>query len=212
MPAGYITIGGNKMKLRTRTCFQKLFRPVIGFVKFRILHVDDTPQRIARGIAVGLWVAVTPLMGVQMALALAGAILFRANKALAIMCVWLSNPLTTVPIYGPCYLVGRFLLRRIHPDVQVSQVGEQLSRIFSFSTMVTSFHSAAYWKEVAEVFSKIGLEVSIGCFILGTLYAIIGYFATYWIVTNHRAKSGRRRFRLKSQSRVFSTGNNETSQ
>jgi uncharacterized protein (DUF2062 family) len=184
------------MKLRNKTFLQKLVRPFVGFVKFRILHVDDTPQRIARGIAVGLWVAVTPLVGVQMALALAGAILFRANKALAVMCVWLSNPFTTVPIYGPCYLVGRFLMGRIHPDVQPSQVGEHLSRILSFSNLVTSFHSSAYWKEVAEVFGKIGLEVSIGCFILGTLYAIVGYYATYWIVTNHRAKSGRRRFRL----------------
>jgi uncharacterized protein (DUF2062 family) len=198
MYEGYVTIDGDSMKLRPRTFLQKLFRPAVRFIKFRILHVDDTPQRIARGMAVGLWVAFTPLIGIQMAIALAGAILFRANKALAVMCVWLSNPLTLVPVYGPCYLIGRFLLRRIHPDVQVSQVGEQLSRIFSFSTLLTSFHSAAYWKDVAEVFGKIGLEVSIGCFILGTLFAIVGYFGTYWIVTNHRAKSGRRRFRLKS--------------
>jgi uncharacterized protein (DUF2062 family) len=60
---------------------------------------------------------------------------------------------------------------------------------------LTSFHSAAFWKEAAVVFGKIGLEVTIGGFILGTLFAIVGYFATYWIVTNHRAKSGRRRFR-----------------
>jgi uncharacterized protein (DUF2062 family) len=185
------------MKLRSRTWIQKLLRPAARFIKFRILHVDDTPQRIARGMAVGLWVAFTPLMGIQMAIALGGAILFRANKALAVMCVWLSNPLTLVPVYGPCYLIGRFLVRRIHPDIQASQVGEQLSRIFSFSTLLTSFHSAAFWKEVAVVFGKIGLEVTVGGFVLGTLFAIIGYFATYWIVTNHRAKSGRRRFRLK---------------
>jgi uncharacterized protein (DUF2062 family) len=185
------------MKLRSKTFFQKLIRPAVGFVKFRILHVDDTPQRIARGMAVGLWVAFTPLMGIQMAIALAGAILFRANKALAVMCVWLSNPFTLVPVYGPCYLIGRFLMGRIHPDVQPSQVGEQLSRIFSFSNMLTKLHTATFWKEVAVVFGKIGLEVTIGGFVLGTLFAIAGYFATYWIVTKHRAKSGRRRFRLQ---------------
>jgi uncharacterized protein (DUF2062 family) len=184
------------MKLRSRTFFQKLFRPAVGFVKFRMLHVDDTPQRIARGVAVGLWIAFTPFLGLHMILALAVAALLRANKALAILFVWVSNPFTFLLIHVPAYLTGRFLVGRFHPShLQPGQVGDLLDRIFSLSNMLTKLHTATFWKEVAVVFGKIGMEVTIGGFVLGTLFAIMGYSATYWLVTTYRAKSGRRRFR-----------------
>jgi uncharacterized protein len=196
MPAGYPPFGGDEMKLRTRTFFQKLSRPVASFIKFRILHVDDTPQRIARGVAVGLWVAYTPFLGLHMFLALAIAALIRANKVLAVLFVWVSNPLTLLPIHVPAYLLGRFLVGRFHhSSVRPGQIGELLDSIFSFSSLLTCLHTASFWKNVVAVFGKIGLEVTVGGFVLGTLFAIAGHFATYWIVTNHRAKSGRRRYR-----------------
>jgi uncharacterized protein (DUF2062 family) len=186
------------MKLRNRTFFQKLIRPAVGFVKFRILHVDDTPQRIARGIAVGLWVAFTPFLGLHMILALVLAALLRANKALAVLGVWISNPFTLLPIHGSAYLVGRPLVGRFHhASVPPGQIGDLLGRLFSFGNILTCLHSAAFWKEIVKVFGKIGLEVTIGGFVLGTLFAIVGYFVTYRIVTNHRTKSGRRRFRTQ---------------
>jgi uncharacterized protein len=184
------------MKLRSRTFFQKLLRPAVIFIKFKILHVDDTSQRIARGVAVGLWIAFTPLVGFHMILALAVATLLRANKALAMMLVWLSNPFTLLPVYGSCYLVGRLLIGRLHhSSVQPGQVGELLGNLFSFSKMMTCLYSSEFWKDLVIVFGKIGLEVTVGGFVIGTLAAIIGYFTTRWLIITHRAKSGRRRFR-----------------
>jgi uncharacterized protein (DUF2062 family) len=184
------------MKLRNRTWFQKMLRPAARFVKFRILHVDDTPQRIARGVAVGFWVAFTPFLGLHMVLALALAVVLKANRAMAVLSVWVSNPFTFLPIHVPAYLVGRFFLVKFHPaSVEPDQIGELLNSIFSFSSLLTRLHTPTFWKNAAEVFGKIGLEVTIGGFVLGTLAAGIGYFATYRIVTTHRAKSGRRRFR-----------------
>lgn len=173
-----------------------MLRPVAGFVNFRILHVDDTPQRIARGVAVGFWVAFTPFLGLHMVLALALAVVLKANKTLAVLSVWVSNPFTFLLIHVPAYLVGRLLLVKFHPaSVEPGQTGDLLNSIFSFSSLLTCLHTPAFWKNAAEVFGKIGLEVTIGGFVLGTLAAAIGYFATYWIVSTHRAKSGRRRFR-----------------
>jgi uncharacterized protein (DUF2062 family) len=173
-----------------------LFRPTVRFLKFRILHVDDTSERIARGVALGLWIAFTPLMGFHMILALAAAALLGANKALAMMFVWLSNPFTILPIYGLCYMVGRFFIGHSGgASVESEQIGELLGNLFSFHNMLTCLYSSTFWKELAIVFGKIGLEVTLGGFILGTPAAIIGYFATYRIMTTHRAKSSRRRFR-----------------
>lgn len=86
------------------------FRPALRFIKRRILHTNDSPQRIARGIAVGLFTAWLPLLGIHIILALIFAAVLRANKAMAILFVWVSNPLTAPFIYYPCYRMGRFIL------------------------------------------------------------------------------------------------------
>jgi uncharacterized protein (DUF2062 family) len=196
MPAGDVAIGGDTMKLRSRTFFQKLFRPAVIFVKFRILHVDDTSRRIALGVAVGVWTAFTPFLGLHMFMALAIAALVRANKALAVLFVWVSNPFTMIPVYTASYLVGRFFVGRFHhSSIKPGKIGELLGNLFSFENMLTCLYSKPFWRELAKVFGKIGLEVTVGGFILGLLAALIGYFVTYRIVTTHRTKSGRRRFR-----------------
>ena len=69
------------------------------FVKYRILHVDDTPHRIALGVAIGMFVAWTPTIGFQMGLTVLLCALFRANKLVGVPLVWISNPLTIIPVY-----------------------------------------------------------------------------------------------------------------
>jgi uncharacterized protein (DUF2062 family) len=186
-----------KIKLRQRPIIQRVLRPVVRFLKFRVLHIDDTPQRIARGMAVGLWVAFTPLMGFHMLIALGLSILFRANKALAVALVWISNPFTLIPVYVPTYLVGRFFVGRFNQEVMTDprQVIEMLGHLFSFQKMITCLHSTAFWKELAVVFGRIGLEVSIGGFVVGSVLAALGYYSSLHLVRYYRAKKVRRRFR-----------------
>jgi uncharacterized protein (DUF2062 family) len=190
-----------KVTLRSRTLMQRILRPFTKFIKFRILHVDDTPQRIARGVAVGLWVAFTPLLGFHMIIALMLAALFRANKALAVLLVWLSNPMTLIPIYLPAYLTGRFFVGWLHASASTKpeDVVRMLSNLFSFHNMLTCLHTASFWKELAVVFGKIGLEITVGGCVIGTILAVSGYYASLYLVRHHRMKTGRRRFRHQMQ-------------
>jgi uncharacterized protein (DUF2062 family) len=192
-----IAIEKSKIRLRSRTFLQQLLRPAVRFVKFRILHVDDTPERIARGVAVGLVVAFSPFLGFHMIIALTMAALLKANKALAVAMVWLSNPLTLLPVYLPAYMVGRLLVGWVHPAsrIEPAQVDDLLSSIFSLSAFITRAHTGAFWKEVGMVFGKIGLEVTVGGFVLGMLAATLGYIATYHLIVRYRAIKGWRRFR-----------------
>ncbi len=187
----------SKIKLRSRSFLQQLFRPAVRFAKFRILHVDDTPDRIARGVAIGLVVAFSPFLGFHMIIALSIATLLKANKALAVAMVWLSNPLTLLPVYLPSYLLGRLLVGWVHPGSRIdpAQVDDLLSSIFSLHVFMTRAHTAAFWQEVGKVFGKIGLEVTVGGFVLGMLAAMLGYVATYQLVVRYRAVKGKRRFR-----------------
>ena len=80
------------------------------FVYHNLLHADDPPHPLALGVAVGMFVAFTPTVGVQMVLAGFLSWLLRANKAVSIAVVWISNPGTMVPIYWYCYRIGCAIL------------------------------------------------------------------------------------------------------
>ena len=178
-------------------------RPVLRFVKFRILHVDDSPQRMARGIAAGFFTAYLPLFGLHMPLAFLFALFLRANKALAVIAVWISNPLTFVFIYYPCYRLGRFVLPFFHekPQVELDQIQTLLDQTFSLSYMLVNLFTADYWKQVGSVSSKIGLETLIGGIILGAIVAKIGYWVSYYFIIGYRT---RKKMRKDTWKRVHS--------
>ena len=150
-------------------------RPVLRFIKFRILHVDDSPERIARGIAAGVFIAYLPLMGIQMALAWAAAALIKGNKVLAGLCAWISNPATAIVIYYPSYLLGRWLIGFTHskPEIDPEQMEDLIETTLSFYRLLTEFHSAAFWKEVSSALMKVGLEIFIGGAVIGVIFAEI---------------------------------------
>ena len=75
-----------------------------------LLKVRDTPEALARGLAVGFFFGVSFFWGLQIALAVLASYLLRGNKVLAAAMTAISNPLTTLPLYSLCYLVGHLLV------------------------------------------------------------------------------------------------------
>jgi uncharacterized protein (DUF2062 family) len=76
----------------------------------RLLRVRDTPEALARGLAVGFFFGVSVFWGLQMALAVLVSWLVRGNKVVAVAATGVSNPLTTLPLYGFCWFVGHLVL------------------------------------------------------------------------------------------------------
>ncbi len=70
-------------------------------------------QSVAGGVAVGIFTAFIPAP-FQMVIAAAGAILFRVNLPLAVLMVWISNPLTLPPLVYFTYKLGSWLLNSPH--------------------------------------------------------------------------------------------------
>ncbi len=66
-------------------------------------------RSVARAFAIGLFCALLPIPG-QMLVAAGLAILFASNLPIAVMLVWVTNPLTIPPIFLTCYMVGRWIL------------------------------------------------------------------------------------------------------
>lgn len=95
----------------------KLFSPGPGRLKRfgrwfydRFVRLHGSPRQIAWGTALGLFVAMSPTMGFQMAIVIPIAAFFRISKLAAATAVWLTNPATAPFIYWINYKLGTMLL------------------------------------------------------------------------------------------------------
>ncbi len=93
----------------------------------RLVRLRAEPDAIARGMALGLFIGMTPTFGIQMFLALFFAFLLRQNKIAALIGVWSTNPLTAPFIYGLEYEIGRALLGMSRPHAPLQFTLEALT-------------------------------------------------------------------------------------
>jgi len=121
----------------------------------RLLRVRDTPEALARGLAVGFFFGVSIFWGLQMALAVLVSWLVRGNKVVAVAATAVSNPLTTIPLYGFAWLVGRLVLggdgglpdlAAIRGPAELMALGPRfLSTMLVGTTIVGVFGGAAFY-------------------------------------------------------------------
>ena len=88
----------------------------VGFIRqvklmvVRFVRLRGLPDEIAKGVALGIFIGMTPTFGFQMAIAIFFAYLLRENRLAAILGVWVTNPVTAPFIYAAEYEVGHRLL------------------------------------------------------------------------------------------------------
>ena len=113
---------------------------------------------IARATAVGLFCAMIPLPG-QMLIAVYIAIKVEANLPLSFSLIFITNPLTMPGIYLGAYLVGVWLMGA--PTADIGSIN---------------------WLEPwSDEFLAIWPPFLLGCFVIGCIAALIGYFFVDWI-------------------------------
>lgn len=122
----------------------------------RLIRLRVQPDEIARGMALGLFIGMTPTFGIQMFIAFFFAVLLRQNKIAALIGVWNTNPLTAPIIYGLEYEVGRVLMGLPRPDATIE---------FSFEAM-------------QELGWLLASPLCLGSLVVGIPVALIGYALT----------------------------------
>lgn len=75
-----------------------------------LLGREESPDRVAAAIALGVGIGFSPFMGVHFVLAVGLAFLFKLNKVDAALGQFVGNPWTLPPVFAAGYALGRILL------------------------------------------------------------------------------------------------------
>jgi hypothetical protein len=89
-----------------------LNKRAVKYVYLRVMKLSGSPEYIARGMAIGFFTAFFVLFSLQMLIAFPLLLLFRAARIPALLCTWISSPLTIPFHYSfQCY-IGSYLIQR----------------------------------------------------------------------------------------------------
>lgn len=145
----------------------------------QIFHL--TRRSSAGGVATGLFMAFIPVPG-HMLLAAVASVMLRVNLPLAVVLVWVSNPITLAPQLVLAYKIGAKLMHQslgpIHFEMSLHWVGSTLMQ---------------RWEEML-----------LGCFVLAIGAAIIGYLIVdlAWRLAVYYKIAQRRRARRRAQKGI----------
>ena len=147
-----------------------------------------TRYSVGHAFLVGIFCAFIPVP-FQMLLAAGGAIIFRANIAISVALVWITNPFTMPVIFGFAYLVGVWTLGQ---DAQAAE--------FEFSLEWLAAND--FW-----------LPFLWGCFLCGVVSSALGYICVrlFWrfhILSAWQARINKRNERRKNETSAIDSGEN----
>lgn len=152
-----------------------------------------SPEAIAWGIAIGLLVAFSPTIGIQLVLAYFIATLFKASRAAALIPVWITNPMTVPPIYAFTYTVGRWFVG----GPSVKEVRNQLIQLVRRMDGYDPLDLPAKLRLALEIGQDVFIPMCIGGLLVGAASAAIAYSVTLWGVRRFRAFRNRKKARRR---------------
>ena len=169
----------------------------------------NPPDFVARGVAVGMVIALTPTVGIQMPMVALIWLLFRTisrqfdfSVIVAMAWTWVTNVFTVGPVYYVFFVTGQLMLGQ-HTDVQgysifVSMLSQSMSTEASFLESL--------WVYTAGLLRTFGVPMFIG----SIPWAIVGGWVSYRLAHRYSAAQQARRkkkrdLRLQRRNKPSST-------
>ena len=160
------------------------FRRAMQYMIHRMRRLPDEPHKIARGVFAGTFVNFPPIFGIQFVSAALLAWVMRGNILAAVLCTFLSNPITTPFIAVLALELGHWMLGIEVPLTPVmiydgfSQAGNELWRNF----MAIFTDGEARWDSLGRFWQTIYFPYLVGSIIPGLVFSLIAYYVTIPLV------------------------------
>ncbi|MCG2714481.1 MAG: DUF2062 domain-containing protein [Candidatus Omnitrophica bacterium] len=151
------------------------FKKVINFIFAKLFYINDSAQKIALGVGLGVFSGLMPGTGPAAALFL--AFVFRANRAAALLSSILTNTWLAVVTFILAIKVGSVILKTHWQEVYQLAQGA-----------IHDFHWVKFFK---LSFLEVLMPIITGYIIIGLFLGIISYFLTLLIIrrNNHGSKT-----------------------
>lgn len=138
----------------------------------KIVSLEPNAERLSRSIAIGMFTAFSPYIGLQTVTGLLIAYITNSNKVVATLVLYtVNNPWTMVPIAALDYLFGQLILEDIF--------GMNLTHLNpSWMSWVNN--------KVSFLTGYLGIEkICLWCFLIGgTILALIAGILSYLLLRN----------------------------
>ena len=169
------------------------------YVKHRVRRLPDTPERIARGIWVGVFTTFTPFYGLHFLVAALLATIFRGNILASLMATFFGNPLTYVPIGVASLQTGHWILgTEFDEEVDKSLVGKFMAAggDLKDNLFALFMDQPADWQGLYLFYNEVFYPYMIGGIIPGIITATVCYVLSLPVV---RVYQQRRRAKIKAK-------------
>lgn len=163
-----------------------------------LIHQRSTPHAVALGVCIGLFVGLSPLYGLQMVSAFLLAGLLRASRMAAVLCVWVSNAVTAVPIYGFNYLVGSRILGL---PMQEKLFGKFMRYAMKHLRWGRPGEVRTMLREVFSLGREVLFPMAVGGLVVAALSSLAVYPVVVWGVSRVRLSRGVRLRRIGMMKR-----------
>jgi len=140
----------------------------------KILRLDDPPERIARGAAIGVFMGIFPTFGAGIVLAIAAAFILKANKAASVIGSFIMNPLTSLFFWTLSAIVG------------AAMFNEDSSVIMNAITGANG--EGALWN-----FGRVTMIYVAGNLVISVTFTAAAYFSVKKAIVGHRRRKEERR-------------------
>jgi uncharacterized protein len=152
----------------------------IRYYYLKFIRLKGDPSSLARGVAVGTFIGVTPTIPFHVILALTFSLLFRGSKVAAVLATFVvSNPVTFLPQYYLSWQIGNWLLPGKHSWKELSE-------------LITLIVNGAGFNEILVAFTHVSinsLSVLIGGgIVLAIPITVVFYCLSYLLFSTIRKK------------------------
>lgn len=157
----------------------KKYKKIIRRAYVKLIGSHGTIYATSMGVAIGLFCSIA-IPFFQFVLAIILAFILRANKALAVLFTFFSNPYTTPFLYPAACLLGAEILGL---DLTFDEINQSFKEVFSSFSFDTLSHIG--WKLL--------LSYIVGGPIMGVFFGIIGYFGSVKLINDYKVRRTIRR-------------------
>lgn len=135
----------------------------------QIIMTNDPPKKVALSFAVGIFIGMSPFLGLHTIIGIAIAWICNLNKFVTIAGVYITNPWTVIPIYTFSTWVGAKLLgiQQVIPDI--------------------NWNEASFY-QIAHELKFLLLPFFLGSTVLAIISGLAGYIIIYRLMSRHKKK------------------------